>query len=99
MDDAGDLVAEGDRGVAGVGGAVEEMEIGPAHPAGFDSDDDLAGRRFGLGHLLESEITGTMETEGVHCARSLPDPAVPDGDGRRTTVVKSDWAGSAAGIP
>ena len=41
--DSGDLVSEGDRGVRGTSGPIEEVEVGSAHAAGVDVDEHIAG--------------------------------------------------------
>jgi hypothetical protein len=57
VDDAGDLVAQRDRGLdvsVGAEIAVHELDVGPAHPAGLDLDEVLVGRQIRNGNVLQN---------------------------------------------
>ncbi len=83
VDDARDLVAEGDlvrRGEHGPEAAVDEVDVGQADAGGLDLDPDLAGARLGYRDLLEGETArAQIEPSGEHGAGhggSLPESPV-----------------------
>jgi hypothetical protein len=63
--DASDLVTEHQRERAGVV-AVDDVQVGVAHPAGGDGDDlALAGRLREVGVQVQRRV-GSVERDGVH---------------------------------
>ena len=66
-DDAGELVAEGDRRVAGEG-AVEEMPVGAADAGGLDADDEFPRARRGHRHIREAEVVRLVQPERLHAS-------------------------------
>ena len=67
LDDAGSLVAEHRRRVAGRVGAGGRVEVGVADAAGDESDERLPGPRLGELDLLHSErLPELLEHRGAH---------------------------------
>jgi hypothetical protein len=73
-DRPGDLMAQGYRDVTSPGGAVEVVEVRPAHSTRRHGHDRFAVAGRGFGDLLESQPPGTVETQGSH-GPSLPETA------------------------
>ena len=67
LDDlAGDLVADGARGREVLVAVVEDLDVGAAGGAVADPQLDLVGPAIGLGHVLEPDVLGGVEAQGLH---------------------------------
>ena len=65
-----DLMTENERQLGLRQLAVEDVEIGAAHPASGDLDEDLLGSRLGNGQLGKSErLARPVEQHGLHDRR------------------------------
>ena len=75
LDDAGALVAEHGRRVAGRVGARGGVEVGVADAAGDEPDQHLAGPRLGELDLLDGErLAELLEHRGAHLHPRPPSP-------------------------
>ena len=73
LDDAGALVAEHGRRVAGRVGAGGGVEVGVADAAGVQPDQHLAGPRLGQLDLLHRErLAELLQHRGAHLHRPTP---------------------------
>ena len=67
VDPAGDLVAEGDRQLDARLRAVDDVEVGVAHPAAGDAHADLGAGRLGQRHVLQPQgLAGGVKPDGPH---------------------------------
>jgi hypothetical protein len=70
LDDACGFVAHDDGRKAATRRAVESVDVGAADAAGFNADEQLAGRGRGRGELGELEAVVVGENEGLHGGRA-----------------------------
>ena len=68
---AGDLVADGPRRSEVLVAVVEDLHVGAAGRAVAHPQLDLVGAAGGLRHLLEPDVLGGVEAQGLH-GRAVP---------------------------
>jgi len=65
-----DLVTEHDRQLRGFNFPIAQVQIGPAHRAGTDPQQQFAWTRLGVGELRGSQrLSGLVEDDGTHASR------------------------------
>jgi hypothetical protein len=63
---AGDLVADGARGSEVLVAVVEDLHVGAAGRAVAHPQLDLVGAAGGLRHVLQADVLGGVEAQGLH---------------------------------
>jgi len=82
FDGAHDLMPRDNRRANHLEIALDDMQIGPAHPTGTHSDQNFVRRRLGNGYIREPQRmrldrSGGVENHGSHEEATLAPPTPP----------------------